>query len=51
MAITAGSRDAYLLRVTKDTAYAPKPFFDLPNVVRESIDHQWLNSSAIAPTI
>ena len=40
MATTVGNRNAYLLRVTKGTAYAPKPFFDLPNVVRESIDFQ-----------
>lgn len=32
MATTVSSRSANLLRVTKDTAYAPKPFFDLPNI-------------------
>lgn len=33
MATTVSDRNVYLLRVTKDPAFAPKPFLDLPNVV------------------
>ena len=40
MATTVRIRNAYLLRVTKDTVYAPKPLVDLPFVVKELIGLQ-----------